>query len=228
MARRAAVLSRAAPGGSHARRRAVFEARASPARGHFRRAPRGVERVQPFQEIAAHLHDQHARRDFPLDLAGGKQIGELFADRRVDLRLFGGGQAWARRHGPDPIFWRRGSLGGVDDHGNWTGSLDARGRRDATAAGRLDRQETARSRDGLYARHDIWRANRRHAGASWNPNRGVARLRERLGGGFARAGQGGVGIGVDSRNPVARRRDETMRGAGFLRYSLRNTADQPR
>ena len=47
-----------------------------------------------------------------------------------------------------------------------------------------------------------------------------ARLRERLGGGFARASQGGTGIGVDSRNPVARRRDETMRGAGFLRYSV--------
>ena len=173
MARRAAVLSRAAPGGSHARRRAVPDARASAARGHFRRAPRGVERVQPFQEIAAHLYDQHARRVIPVDVAGGKQIGELFADRRVDFRLFRGGQARARRHGPDPAFWRRRSLGGADDAGNWAGSFNARGRRDATAPGGLGREETARSRDGLYARHDIWRANRRHAGASSNPNSGV-------------------------------------------------------
>ena len=164
------------------------------------------ERVQPFQEIAAHLYDQHARRVIPVDVAGGKQIGELFADRRVDFRLFRGGQAWARRHGPDPAFWRRRSLGGADDAGNWAGSFDARGRRDATAPGGLGPEETARPRDGLYARHDIWRANRRHAGASSNPDSGVARLRERLGGGFARASQSGTRIGVDFRNPVARRR----------------------
>ena len=84
----------------------------------------------------------------------------------------------------------------------------------------LVQKETARPRDGLHARHDLWRANRRHAGATRNPDSGVARLRERLGGGFARAGQGGTGVGVDSRNPFARRRDGTMRGAGFLRYSL--------
>ena len=89
-------------------------------------------------------------------------------------------------------------------------------RRDAAAPGGLGPEETARPRDGLYARHDIWRANRRHAGASSNPNSGVAGLRERLGGGFARASQGGTGIGVDSRNSFAGRRDETMHGAGFL------------